>query len=162
MKASVLGLIAATALLAVTVITAVPDREAALVKPGHTPEASSDSFACQVASVTDGDTFRCSDGRRVRLHAISARERDGECAPGHPCSPASAEASTAFLTELTRTGPLTCRTTGQSYERTTAICWVSDGREINCEMVRSGMAVRWERFHRREPICAGARPSMRK
>lgn len=33
-------------------------------------------FTCNVASITDGDTLRCSDGTRVRRHAIAARERD--------------------------------------------------------------------------------------
>src|SRR3546814_18347466 len=69
----------------------------------NTDEKQAGAFACTVASITDGDTFRCSelgdDGRqiRVRLSGVAARERDGSCSPGHPCSAASAEAATAEL-----------------------------------------------------------------
>src|SRR3546814_5385241 len=55
----------------------------------NTDEKQAGAFACTVASITDGDTFRCSelgdDGRqiRVRLSGVAARERDGSCSPGH-------------------------------------------------------------------------------
>ena len=52
--------------------------------------------------VNDGDTLRCQDGRRVRLHAIAARETVGSCSPGHPCPSASASASKAALVGATR------------------------------------------------------------
>ncbi|HEV2081842.1 MAG TPA: nuclease [Brevundimonas sp.] len=116
------------------------------------------TFMCRTASVTDGDTLRCEDGTRIRLHAISARERDDTCAPDHPCAPASAAASTARLETLVGNQVLTCRATGRSHRRVTAICWNAAGTEVNCAMVRSGMAVVWERFNARAPICSGARP----
>src|SRR6218665_3344887 len=53
------------------------------------PLASSNGFQCQVSNITDGDTLRCADGTRVRLHAVAAREKDETCSPGHPCPPAS-------------------------------------------------------------------------
>lgn len=70
------------------------------------PETGSPGFACQVSSVTDGDTLRCADGTRVRLHAIAARERDETCSPGHPCPTASAASATAKLAELAGGRPL--------------------------------------------------------
>jgi len=83
-------------------------------------------FGCDVAYVNDGDTLRCADGTRVRIHGISARETDGTCAPGHPCSPASAEVSKAALTRLA-------------------------GHHVNC--IQTGTAVVWDRFNRERPIC---------
>lgn len=113
---------------------------------------SSYDFACDVAYVNDGDTLRCRDGTRVRLHAIAARETDGSCSPGHPCPAASAAVSTAALTRLAG-NRITCIRTGQSYERVTAICHNTSGVEINCAMVESGAALIWDRFNRQEPIC---------
>lgn len=109
-------------------------------------------FVCDVAFVNDGDTLRCRDGTRVRLHAIAARETDNSCSPGHPCPTASAATSTAALTRLAG-DRITCLRTGQSYERVTAICHNTSGVEINCAMVESGAAVVWERFNRQHPIC---------
>lgn len=109
-------------------------------------------FACDVAYVNDGDTLRCQDGTRVRLHAIAARETDGSCSPGHPCPTASASMSRAALTELAGRR-ITCIQTGTSYERVTAICRNTSGVEINCAMVQTGAALIWDRFNRQEPIC---------
>ena len=109
-------------------------------------------FACDVAYVNDGDTLRCRDGTRVRLHAIAARETNNSCSPGHPCPTASAATSTAALTRLAG-NRITCLRTGQSYERVTAICHNTSGVEINCAMVESGAAVIWDRFNRQRPIC---------
>lgn len=109
-------------------------------------------FACNVAYVNDGDTLRCEDGTRVRLHAIAARETDGSCSPGHPCPSASAAESTSALTHLAGRR-ITCLRTGQSYQRITAICDNSSGVEINCAMVERGAALIWDRFNRQQPIC---------
>lgn len=110
-------------------------------------------FSCRVQKVNDGDTLRCADGTRVRLHAVSARETDETCSQGHPCPTATAAASTAALQRLVQGRTLQCQTTGQSYERVTAICWTPDQTEVNCAMVSSGNAALWPRFHREIPIC---------
>lgn len=112
----------------------------------------SHDFECEVAYVNDGDTLRCGDGTRVRLHAIAARETDNSCSPGHPCPPASTSLSRSSLIDLAGR-KITCARTGTSHDRVTAICWNSAGVEINCAMVRSGAAVVWERFNQQEPIC---------
>jgi endonuclease YncB( thermonuclease family) len=109
-------------------------------------------FACDVAYVNDGDTLRCKDGTRVRLHAIAARETDGSCSQGHPCPTASASMSTSALTQLAGRR-ITCIQTGTSYQRVTAICRNDAGVEINCAMVERGAAVVWDRFNRQQPIC---------
>jgi endonuclease YncB( thermonuclease family) len=109
-------------------------------------------FSCDVAYVNDGDTLRCQDGTRIRLHAVAARETDNSCSPGHPCPTASAAASTAALTRLAGSR-ITCIRIGQSYERVTAICHNTSGVEINCAMVESGAALIWDRFNRQRPMC---------
>lgn len=109
-------------------------------------------FVCDVAHVNDGDTLRCQDGMRVRLHAIAARETDGSCSPGHPCPAASASMSRAALTELAGRR-MTCIQTGTSYERVTAICRNASNVEINCAMVERGAALVWDRFNRQRAIC---------
>lgn len=122
------------------------------VQTAQAATARSYDFACDVRYVTDGDTLRCTDGTRVRLHAISARETDGTCSPGHPCSPASAEASKAALERLAGRR-INCVQIGTSYNRVTAICDNAAGVEINCAMVRTGAAVVWDRYNQQRAIC---------
>lgn len=116
------------------------------------PMAGAD-FTCRVSKVNDGDTLRCADGTRVRLHAVAARESDNSCSPNHPCPTASAASATQALTTLAAGKTLSCMETGQSYNRITAICWTPQGVEINCAMIQSGTTVVWDRFNRENPIC---------
>lgn len=108
-------------------------------------------FACTVSSVTDGDTLRCAerepDGRaiRIRVSGIAARERDGSCSASHPCPRASAEQSTAALERLALGQRLQCTMMNRSFGRRAAFCRRSDGVDLSCAMVRSGMAARWDR-----------------
>lgn len=118
------------------------------------PVPTQGTFQCAVSSVTDGDTLRCQDGTRIRLHAISAKERNNTCSEGHPCPTASADESTRALSNIVSGKTLTCKNTGQSYNRVTAICWTPQGTEVNCRMVQTGKAALWERFNRQNPICA--------
>ena len=112
--------------------------------------AASTRFVCTVASVTDGDTFRCREteatGReiRVRLSGVSARERDRSCSPGHPCPVASAEAASAELRRLALGQQLQCRLANMTYGRRAAFCRRSDGLDLSCAMVASGAAARWD------------------
>lgn len=127
------------------------------VAPDHrnTPRTvpSQADFSCLVAYVNDGDTLRCQDGTRIRLHAVAARENDETCAPGHPCPDASAAAAKRELERLTLDQTLACTRTGTSYNRVTAICWTPEGVEVNCAMIRKGVAVVWDRFNRQAPLC---------
>lgn len=118
------------------------------------PLASTGGFQCQVSSITDGDTLRCADGTRIRLHAVAAREKDETCSPGHPCPSASAASATAKLTELASGQTLQCDKTGTSYDRVTAICRNEANVEINCAMVQSGTTVIWPKFNERRRICS--------
>ncbi|MEO7468507.1 MAG: hypothetical protein ABIV36_15945, partial [Sphingobium limneticum] len=104
-------------------------------------------FECQVEKITDGDTLRCADGTRIRLHAVAARESDETCRPGHPCPSASAASATAKLSDLAYGQTLRCERVGSSYNRVTAICRNEDNIEINCAMVQSGTAIIWPRYN---------------
>lgn len=126
-------------------------RPASLNAPA--PISTEPTFSCRVVSVHDGDTLRCSDGTRVRLHAVAAREIDETCSEGHPCPTASAASAMMALVRLAENRTLNCRRTGRSYNRVTAICDNDEGVEINCAMVKSGTTLVWERFHHQQPIC---------
>ena len=117
------------------------------------PPAPADRFLCDVAHVNDGDTLRCKDGTRVRLHAVAAREADETCSPGHPCPAASAASATAELRRLAADRMISCEPIGQSYNRVTAICWTPAQVEINCAMIRSGTTLVWEKFDRQRALC---------
>ena len=120
---------------------------------GAAAAPTADRFACEVAYVNDGDTLRCEDGTRIRLHAVAARESDETCSPGHPCPTASAASATAELRRLASNRTIRCERIGQSYNRITAICWTPADVEINCAMIRSGTTVVWDRFNRERAIC---------
>ncbi|WP_150293301.1 thermonuclease family protein [Sphingobium estronivorans] len=111
-------------------------------------------FLCNVSSITDGDTLRCSDGTRIRLHAVAARESDETCKPGHPCPSASGASATAQLSQLVSGQTLHCEQTGTSYGRVTAVCWNQQNTEINCAMVNSGTTVVWPKFNAQRAICS--------
>lgn len=104
-------------------------------------------FACQVARVVDGDTIACLDGTRVRLAGIDSPELHGcRGRRGRVCVPGDGEASRRALARLA-VGRLTCRRVGVSFGRVTAWC-SAGGVDLSCAMVRSGYAVRWDRYWR--------------
>jgi micrococcal nuclease len=91
--------------------------------------AHADEFTCNVASTTDGDTFRCDDDTRVRIHGIDAPEMD--TAEG----PASRDALQALIEGRT----LACEQNGTSYNRVVATCFLDD-QDIAAMMVQQVMA----------------------
>lgn len=91
--------------------------------------AVADDFACRVRSVTDGDTFRCDDGTRVRLHGIDAPEMDTAQGP----------ASRDALRLLIEGRAVACAQKGTSYNRVVATCLL-DGEDIAAMMVERVMA----------------------
>ncbi len=122
------------------------------------------SFTCTPIRVWDGDgPIWCTEGPRVRLSGIAAREIDGTCRDNQPCPTASAEASRDYLVSLigepvgrSREGhvlvnaaPLHCLSTGSGGgDRTAAWCVTGNGVDLSCAMVSAGMALRWERYWR--------------
>ena len=117
------------------------------------------SFTCVVTGVHDGDgPIYCTTGVKIRLTAVAARELDGSCTAGHPCPAASAEAATQALWKLVQGQVLQCRATNKTYDRIAAWCWRPDGKEVNCEMVRSGTALHWVKYDPDMRICGGGTP----
>ncbi len=108
-------------------------------------------FTCTVASVTDGDTFRCGDGTRVRLQAIDAPEMNG-CPKDRVCAPGNAQRSKEALTRLVLNKTLRCEPTGKSYSRVTAWCRLA-GADVSCAMYRGNWAVRLAQFDRPRRLC---------
>lgn len=131
----------------------VKERLAGVVPSPLSTSTYSSSFKCRVSGITDGDTLRCSDGTRVRLHAVAARESDESCRPGHPCPLASGAAATAMLRQLASGQTLQCEQTGTTYNRVAAICRNAANVEINCAMVDSGTALIWPRYNAERAIC---------
>lgn len=123
-----------------------------------------ETFRCTPTRVWDGDgPIWCAEGPRIRLAGIAAREMDGTCSPGHPCPRASAAAARDGLVRLVGKpvgrsreghvlveGPtLNCRSTGSAGgARIGAWCSNQRGQDLSCEMVRSGLAARWDRYWR--------------
>ena len=121
-------------------------------------------FTCTPTHVWDGDgPVWCSEGPRLRLAGIAARELDGSCSAGHPCPSASGIDAREALAELlgTQTGvsrhghilingpTLRCRSDGSAGgNRTAAWCVSPRHGDINCAMVRGACALRWDRYWR--------------
>jgi micrococcal nuclease len=90
---------------------------------------------CVVARVADGDTFTCTDGRRVRLIGIDTPElRQGESGRQ------ALEALSRFLPENTAVGLETDAAPRDRYSRVLAYVWVGS-RLVNEAMVRDGWAM---------------------
>lgn len=113
--------------------------------PGSEPAAERGGFTCTVASITDGDTLRCTDGTRVRIAGINAREHDGSCNIGAPCPAASAREAASALSALASGQELKCKANGRSYNRIAAFCRTFRGVDLSCAMLDSGTVARWDR-----------------
>lgn len=123
--------------------------------------AAAVAFACTPMAVWDGDgPIWCAEGPRVRLAAIAAREHDETCRLRQPCPRTSGAAARDNLVRLLGgprgrrrdghvivAGPrLSCRAIGQSHQRAVAWCALPGGRDLSCEQVRAGVALRWRRY----------------
>ncbi|MDB5692989.1 MAG: hypothetical protein JWO81_2052 [Alphaproteobacteria bacterium] len=112
-------------------------------RPG-TVQAVPETFSCTVAYVHDGDTFGCTDGKRIGVAGTDARELDGSCLPGHPCPGALPEQATAALGRLIDGQTLSCEASGPPRSRIAAFCRRSDGKDVSCAMLESGTVARWD------------------
>lgn len=110
------------------------------------------AFSCRVQYVTDGDTFRCSNGTRVRLSSIDTPEMPGSCRPGRTCAPGDPYAAKAALQRLISGRTVQCQSVGKSYNRVAAWCSV-DGNDLSCAMIRSGYAIRLSRQDKARRLC---------
>jgi endonuclease YncB( thermonuclease family) len=102
---------------------------------------NSQSIVCASPYIIDGDTFSCSR-TRIRLYGIDAPEMPGHCRKGRRCTPGNPFTSKDTLKSLTRDAVVTCTAiTIDSYGRTVARC-TSGGKDLSCEMVKTGQAVK--------------------
>lgn len=113
------------------------------------------TFLCLVVSVHDGDTFRCADGRSVRVAAIDANETPAVARRlGRPChldrcAAMAWDEARAVATRLILGRPLVCGKVGVSYDRDVARCRLPDGRELGCALIAAGAAVDWPAYRAR-------------
>jgi endonuclease YncB( thermonuclease family) len=100
------------------------------------------------ADVMDGDTLAIQgEPTRIRLYGIDAPEGKQTCddAPGRTylCGSRSADALASIIG---RNGRVTCREEDRDrYGRVVAVC-LSNGRDINAEMIRQGWAVEYKQY----------------
>lgn len=119
-------------------------------------------FECTPVRVWDGDgPVRCSEGPRIRLSGIAAREIDGTCRQNQPCPEAAGiEARDGLVRLVGRStgttseghilveGPtMRCLSDGSGGgNRTGAWCVSPIGGDLSCAMVASGYALKWDRY----------------
>lgn len=125
-----------------------------VVRPKHKPvqPEKNGAFSCAVQSVTDGDTFRCANGTRVRLSSIDTPEMPGSCRPGRACAPGDPYAAKAALQRLINGRTVQCEKVGMSYNRIAAWCSVNR-MDLSCAMVRNGYAVKLSQFDKERRLC---------
>ena len=101
-----------------------------------------------LARVIDGDTLDIA-GQRVRLEGIDAPERGQRCQRSWvPVTWRCGRAATRTLRKLTAGYPVHCHRRGQDkYRRMIGVCFVQ-GRNINAEMVRRGLAWAFTKYSR--------------
>lgn len=124
--------------------------------------AAGQSFSCTPTAVWDGDgPIWCAEGPKIRLSGIAARETDGICKPNHPCPSASGKTPRDKLVQFlggprgtlptghvqVKAPAMRCLSDGSAGgSRTAAWCVTGSGLDLNCAMVRSGVALRWSRY----------------
>jgi endonuclease YncB( thermonuclease family) len=132
------------------------------VDSNHRVIAAGKHFKCTPIAVWDGDgPVWCDEGPKLRLAGIAAREHDESCRANQPCPAATGVAARDALVILlggatgTRSeghvkvaGPqLECLSRGGARgNRTAAWCRMPDGRNLSCEMIASGTALRWPKY----------------
>ena len=101
---------------------------------------------CMAAMAVDGDTIRCADGIRIRVAGIEANElhKPGCHLPICPTMPG--QVAKARMHAILGQQNVTYITNGRSYRRVTASVQLPDGRDLACEAIRLGLAVRWDRY----------------
>ena len=110
--------------------------------PAHNTAARATSVGGELAGlarVIDGDTIEI-DGRHVRLEGIDAPEAGQTCGRRLIGSWSCGTAAADRLAKLVAKRRVSCESRGtDKYDRMLGICFV-DGRDINAEMVREGLA----------------------
>jgi len=126
---------------------------------------------CLAIALHDVDgPIHCQSGEKIRLQGIGATETNGSCNPNQPCVPgdlfvqrritAGAMGAAAFKEDIGSNGKpalygqlwfkdpirLVCDVTGRSHNRQTAWCKLPNGKDVSCEAIKAGVALRWAKF----------------
>lgn len=113
---------------------------------------SGERFECEVVRVSDGDTWLCSNGVKVRLRAVDAPELPGHCRKGRHCAPGDPFASKRALERLIAGRTVQCVADGRTWDRTAAWCSV-DGVDLSCAQFRGGWAIHELPYDRQGRLC---------
>jgi endonuclease YncB( thermonuclease family) len=110
------------------------------------PEAPPAGKPLWVAKVHDGDTLELLDGRKIRLLGVDAPER--ERGDGKPGSEPGYREAADFCRERVMNAPVTLAYDGEKrdvYGRWLAQVSLADGRDLNAELLRRGLAKTYQR-----------------
>jgi len=107
------------------------------LKPPALPTDNA-TYTGKTRYIVDGDTLYIRGHKpAIRLWGVDAPEKNES---GH-------NAATATLKRLAQGKKLTCRKiTIDKYGRTVARCFLSNGKEVNAEMIASGTASEYRRY----------------
>lgn len=124
--------------------------------------AAGSLFNCTPTAVWDGDgPIWCAEGPKVRLAGIAAREIDESCRQGQPCPAAGGVVARDRLVRflggqrgslpsghiMVRAPTMHCLSAGSGRgDRTAAWCRLANGADLNCELIKAGVALRWDRY----------------
>jgi endonuclease YncB( thermonuclease family) len=126
-----------------------------------TQPLSSRNTIAGYAIVIDGDTIDVA-GVRVRLEGIDAPETDQRCRDKEGRDYLCGVSATNGLKALIGGDPVSCRRSGKdTYGRTLAVCSGPNGKELNSELVRLGLAVAFRRYSDRYAAVEDAARSAR-
>jgi hypothetical protein len=126
--------------------------------------ASGMTFPCTPVAVWDGDgPVWCSEGPKIRIAGVAAREIDGTCRPGQPCPSVTGVDARNKLVSLfggargilpsghvrVRSPTMVCRSDGSAGgSRTAAWCRSPTFGDLSCATVAGGGAIMWARYWR--------------
>lgn len=90
-------------------------------------------------TVTDGDTLRCGE-ERIRLLAIDAPEKPGQCRAGRTCAPGDPFASERSLRVAAKPTMTIRRVGADRFGRTLALM-EAEGKDLSCHQLENAAAI---------------------
>jgi micrococcal nuclease len=93
-------------------------------------------FFCAVSSVTDGDTWKCQDGTKVRLWGVNAAE----------LKQPDGKAAREWLKGAISGRVLACAPKGESFDRVVARCIIDGRGDVGALVVDAGQGTDCPRY----------------
>ena len=121
--------------------TAIALITAAMSSPGGCAPAAALPPAEPISgcTVTDGDTLRCGE-ERIRLLAIDAPEKPGQCRAGRTCAPGDPFASERSL-RAAATPTMNIRRVGTDRFGRTLALMEAEGKDLSCHQLENAAAI---------------------